>query len=466
MCTDQGYFPEELKTGCITPVHKKGDKTIVSNYRPVCSLSPFSKIFEKIIYQRMIEFINKFKLLSDTQFGFRENLSTETALLNFIDIVHKGLTLKQNTGAVFMDLSKAFDIMNHDILETKLEHYGFRGYFLQFLMSFVRKRKYFVNINGSNSETVTIDIGVPQGSTLGPLFFLLFVNDMKESSSLIKFIQFADDTTLLFSCNNFNQLQSILENESKKVSEWLTTNKLLLNTTKTQLMVFSFKRNNPKLSIVLNNTTITEVNEVNFLGVIVDKMLTWKSHIAHICSKVSKCLAILRLVKSIFPKNILKMVYMALFNSYLSYCNLIWGSATVGIVKPLFMHKKKAVRILTNSKFLEHTRPLFNKVKVLTVFQIYESNTLSFIYKCIKCNQYSKLRERILVNSNVHNHNTREKTLRVNIRARLEICKNSFLYYGINAWNNLHSDFKRINSPGYFKKKAKLYYIDQQLRFE
>ena len=142
LCIDQGYFPDELKVGCITPVYKKGEKTDVSNYRPVCSLSPFSKIFERLIYIRMLSYIEKHDLLSNTQFGFRQNLSTEAALLKLTDFVHKGLTLKQNVGTIFMDLSKAFDSMNHDILESKLEHYGFRGNVLKFLMSFVRNRTY------------------------------------------------------------------------------------------------------------------------------------------------------------------------------------------------------------------------------------------------------------------------------------------------------------------------------------
>ena len=165
---ENGYFPEELKMGCITPVFKKGDKTSVSSYRPVCSLSSFSKILERIIYDRMLKFIDVHKIFSESQFGFRKGVSTETALIDFIDYVHKGLTAKHYVGAVFMDLSKAFDVMDHDILETKLQHYGFRGTFLEFLMSFVRNRKYFVNVNGMNSNSETVNIGVPQGSTLGP----------------------------------------------------------------------------------------------------------------------------------------------------------------------------------------------------------------------------------------------------------------------------------------------------------
>ena len=141
MCIEHGYFPEELKIGCITPVFKKGDKSNISSYRPVCSLSSFSKIFEKIVYNRMLHFIDKHEILSKSQFGFRKNVSTETALANFIDYVHKGLTAKHNVGAIFMDLSRAFDVMDHNILEIKLKHYGFRGTFLKFLMSFVRNRK-------------------------------------------------------------------------------------------------------------------------------------------------------------------------------------------------------------------------------------------------------------------------------------------------------------------------------------
>ena len=262
LCIENGYFPEELKIGCITPVFKKGDKTEVSSYRPVCSLSSFSKFFERIVYNRMLQFIEKHDILSKTQFGFRKNVSTETALINFIDFVHKGLTAKHNVGAVFMDLSKAFDIMDHNILETKLNHYGFRGTFLKFLMSFVRNRKYFVNVNGKNSDTRTINIGVPQGSTLGPLLFLLYVNDMKNSSSILHFTQFADDTTCAYSCNNLIELEQILEREILKVTQWLAANKLVLNLTKTHSMLFTFKHTQQNLSIQINDTHIEEKNVI------------------------------------------------------------------------------------------------------------------------------------------------------------------------------------------------------------
>ena len=228
LCITQGYFPIELKTGCLTPIFKSGSKNDLNNYRPVCSLSPFSKILERVTYNRMIEFIDKNNIFSETQFGFRKGLSTEAALTKFIDEIHIGLNKRQYTAAVFMDLSKAFDVLNHDILKIKLEHYGFRGIFLNFILSFIRERKYFVSVNGLKSNIKTVNNGVPQGSTLGPLLFLIYVNDMKNSSNLLIFTQFADDTTTTYRGSDLDIITQTVENEIKKVFEWLTANKLII----------------------------------------------------------------------------------------------------------------------------------------------------------------------------------------------------------------------------------------------
>ena len=158
LCIKEGYFPTELKLGCITPIFKKGDKYCMSNYRPVCSLSPFSKIFERILYNRMLDFIGKNNIFSDSQYGFRKKKSAETALLDFTNYTYGGLTAKQNVGSIFMDLSKAFDVIDHSILETKLEHYGFRGIFLKLLMNFLKNRKYFVSVKGLKSDINTVNM--------------------------------------------------------------------------------------------------------------------------------------------------------------------------------------------------------------------------------------------------------------------------------------------------------------------
>ena len=456
LCIEHGYFPEELKIGCITPVFKKGDKTEVSSYRPVCSLSSFSKIFERIVYNRMLKFIEKHEILSKSQFGFRKNVNTETALINFIDFVHKGLTAKHNVGTVFMDLSKAFDVMDHNILETKLKHYGFRGTFLKILMSFVRNRKYFVNVNGMNSNTRTVNIGVPQGSTLGPLLFLIYVNDMENCSSLLHFTLFADDTTLAYSCNNLLELERTLDSEVLKVTHWLAANKLVLNLSKTHSMLFSFKRLQQNLAIRINNTHIEEKTVISFLGVQIDNKLNWKAHITQISNKISKSIAILRFLRYCYPQNVLKMIYMSLIYSHINYCNLIWGAAEDGIIEPLFLLQKKAIRIITQSHYLEHTAPLFENLKLLTVYQVYKLNCSLFIYKCLKCNYTPEFKEKIQRNSYYYDYNTRNRDLfRISQIIRLRICQRSFLNTAVEIWNSLDSVMKSFNSIPLFKSKMK-----------
>ena len=463
-CIENGYFPEELKLGCITPVFKKGDKTSVSSYRPVCSLSSFSKILERIIYDRMLKFIDVHKIFSKSQFGFRKGVSTETALIDFIDYVHKGLTAKHYVGAVFMDLSKAFDVMDHDILETKLKHYGFRGTFLEFLMSFVRNRKYFVNVNGMNSNSKTVNIGVPQGSTLGPLLFLLYVNDMINCSSTLNFSQFADDTTLAYSCLSLIVLQEILEREVLKVTHWLAANKLVLNLTKTHSMLFTFKRAQQDLVIKINNTQIEEKTVTSFLGVHIDNKLNWKAHITHISKKVSKSIAILRFLRYYYPKNVLKMIYMSLIYSHINYCNLIWGAAEDGIIEPLFKLQKKAIRIITRSHYLDHTAPLFQSLKLLTVYQVYALNCSLYTHKLLKHDYTPEFKAKIQRNSDCHDHNTRnQNSLRIISRIRLRVCQRSFLNVGVGIWNSLDSLITTIYSIPLFKSKMKSYIIKWNL---
>ncbi|CAL4202127.1 unnamed protein product, partial [Meganyctiphanes norvegica] len=228
--------------------------------------------------------------------------------------------------------------MSHSILKTKLEHYGFRGEFLNFLMSFfLENREYFVNVNGMNSSTSTVNIGVPQGSTLGPLLFLLYINDMRHCSTLLKFIQFADDTTILMRYKDFQQLKIALKNETEKVIEWLISNKLIINLSKTHSMLFTLKRGNYSLEVNIGETMLEEKSVTNFLGIVIDNKLNWKAHITHLCNKISKSIAILRFLKSSFPKRILKLIYMSLIHSHINYCNLIWGSAEKGNLKPILI---------------------------------------------------------------------------------------------------------------------------------
>jgi hypothetical protein len=204
----------------------------------------------------MYSFLEKNNILSNTQYGFRKKRSTESALINYINKIHNGLNEKQYVTSVFMDLSKAFDVIDHSILKQKLEHYGFRGAFLDFIISYVQNRQYFVSANGHKSPTKTVNIGVPQGSILGPLLFLIYVNDMKNSSNILHFLQYADDSTTTYSSDNLDNCLVVMKNECNKVLDWLTANKLIINLKKTFLMVFTNRKRQGEISIDINNQTI------------------------------------------------------------------------------------------------------------------------------------------------------------------------------------------------------------------
>ena len=403
----------------------------------------------------MIKFIDKYNILSTQQYGFRKNMGTDTALINYTDTILKGLNDKLYTVSIFMDLSKAFDVLNLEILKLKLEHYGFRNDFLGFLMSFVENREYFVSANGFISHTNTVNIGVPQGSTLGPLLFLLYINDLVNCSEKLLFSLFADDSTATYSHHNLKETMNTLREEFVKVLEWLNTNKLIINLQKTHLMLFTNRKRPQSINITVNGHVIQEKTEIKFLGVIVDNQLNWHAHVNYISNKISKSVAILRILRGFFPKHILKTLYLTLIYPYFNYCNIIWGTAYTSTLRPLTILQKKSVRLICNAEFREHTAPLFKSTKILTLNQMHTLNCAKFIYNCYNSSTYINFKYRLIQNSQIHHHNTRN---RADLRppfARLQISLNSFMIKGITIWNKLPDNIKQAHTIAYYKSKLK-----------
>ena len=235
---EQGILPEVLKIAQVLPIHKKEDIVTISNYRPISLLSVFSKIFEKAMYYRIYSFFWKYKLINTNQFGFRSNYSSEHALISSIETIKKSLDIDEIVCGVFIDLQKAFDIVNHDILLEKLNHYGIRSKENNWFRSFLTNRKQYVSINGFFSQTKIVRCGFPQGSTLEPLLFLSYINGLNNALDKCRIHHFADDTNLLFGNKCPSEISCFMNNELKLLTDWLRTNKLSLNESKTKLLIF------------------------------------------------------------------------------------------------------------------------------------------------------------------------------------------------------------------------------------
>ena len=283
----KGVFPDALKIARVIPLFKSGDKHVFTNYRPVPLLPQFSKILEKLFNNRLDSFIEKNCILSECQYGFRNSRSTYMALMDLIENICETIDKKKYVMGIFIDLKKAFDTIDHNILSNKLYHYGMRGISNDWIKSYLENRKQFVQYDDAISDYKEILCGVPQGSILGPKLFILYINDICNISEIMKFVLFADDTNILCKHENYVSLCELVNIELSKLSKWFSINKLSLNVKKTSYMVFGNRHVNNNVKIRIDMEEIEKVYVTKFLGVYIDYRLDWKRHIDHIINKVS-----------------------------------------------------------------------------------------------------------------------------------------------------------------------------------
>ena len=307
-----GTFPEQMKIAKVIPLFKKGDKLDPSNYRPISLLSTLSKILEKLIFKRTMNFLKYHNVFTNSQFGFRQKHSTIHALLNFVDKVTHAIDNYSHLIGIFLDFSKAFDTINHDILLHKLSHYGIRGKALEWFRNYLNNRKQYVSLNDHNSTLKDIKCGVPQGSILGPLLFIVYINDFCRSSDILSFILFADDSNVFFSHDNPVNLVNTVNAELNKLTEWIRANKLSLNLQKTKYMLFSNTIDTLPTNIIFDDTPLENVSDIKFLGVTVDNRLSWKPHISNICKTISRNIGVIYRLKFHIPSSSLITLYSSL----------------------------------------------------------------------------------------------------------------------------------------------------------
>ena len=450
-----GVFPERMKVAKVIPLFKKGDRLDPSNYRPISLLSALSKILEKLIFKRTISFLTTHNIFTNSQFGFRQKHSTVHALLNFVDKVAHAIDNHSHLIGIFLDFSKAFDTINHDILLYKLSHYGIRGKALEWFRNYLTKRKQYTSLNGHNSTLKEINCGVPQGSLLGPLLFIVYINDFCRSSNILSFILFADDSNVFFSHDNPNTLLDTVNSELIKLTEWIRANKLSLNLQKTKYMIFSNTVKDLPSDVVFDDTPLERVSNIKFLGITVDDKLSWKSHIVNISSTISRNIGVINRLKYFIPSSSLLTLYYSLILPYLNYGILAWGNTHKILLDRLILLQKKSLRIIFNTSIRFHTNPLFLENKILKIKDLYSFQLGQFMYNYNNNSLPSAFDSMFPKNQSFHNYPTRHSNEFHLPLLRTLLAQNTFIYTGPQYWNSLEENIRGARSLDSFKSKLK-----------
>jgi len=452
-----GIVPDDLKLSKIIPLYKNESIYDLNNYRPISILSPFSKILEKIMYTRLLSFLDKNKTLYEYQFGFRKKHSTSLAILEIVDNLLHALDNGLFTCGVFIDFSKAFDTIDHNILLSKLAHYGVRGISHDWFRSYISNRLQFVEINGIRSNLIQLITGIPQGSNLGPLLFLLYVNDIANSSQLLSFRLFADDTNLFIEDKNITSLVQNTNHELEKFSEWIKVNKLSLNMKKSKFMIISSSRKKyfANTDIRLNNTLMEKTDSIKYLGVLIDHHLTWGNHINMVCKKISKNIGIISKVRHYVDLETLKLIYYSLIYPYLQYGAITWGNTYKTRLNHLNVLNNKVIRIMTYSHYLTHCPPLYKELNILQLNDIVFIQIALFMYDYFNNNLPSAFHKYFTSVSEIHSHNTRFSHLNFHASTvHTNFGKFSLTFQGPKIWRSINNKYKLL-SRNLFTKSLK-----------
>lgn len=449
-----GSFADCLKHAIVTPLFKHGCKLTISNYRPISVLNCISKIIEKILYFRLIKFLKNNRIISDHQYGFTQNSNTLSSAMHLMDNIRQGLDKKKCVSALFIDLSKAFDMVNHELLLLRLRQIGITDTIsLSLFKNYLSSRTQNVKYGNSVGSPLNISCGVPQGSILGPVFFTIFINGIF-NLKLIGTIQlYADDMALVYNCDNLIALYEAMNSDLKDINDWLINSKLLINIEKTNYIIFKTRNkfsnvNFADYTLSLNNKIIRSVSDVEFLGLKLDEELNWKHQINKITSKINSSTFALKRLSYILPERAKWHFFNSSIMSHVSYLNPIWNTCSVTQQKMLKICINRAIRVIKKLPYRCSSQILYSE-KILPLDKFNDYSTMLLIFK-IK-NNLIKSNFEIKLNSNC----TRSNNNFVINYCRTTIGQKNLLFHGLSLYNNLPLDIKNEIRISSFKTKLR-----------
>ena len=462
---NEGKFPTCMKLAEVVPLHKGGKMSAPNNYRPISLLLTVSKLLEKVMYKRVYNFLTDTNQLYSSQYGFRSQHSCDHAINELLCTIIKNLERQCTTISIFLDLSKAFDTLEHPTIYKKLERYGIRGQALDWFKDYLNNRNLRVKCrtgeNGilTTSDTYPVEYGAPQGSCLGPLIFLIFCNDLHYHLDYLNCIQFADDTTLYLSHHSKKYLRFMLETDLENISDWFRANKLTLNVGKTNCLVFG--DNQPELTSALsiNGERMHVTRTTKFLGVWIDDRLNWNRHIEHMKNRLKSRVCMIRKGINMLTTHAKKILYHAQIESVITYGLGTWGYLlNKNQQKTLQTIQNQAIRVIEPKL---HTADIYKKHKILNVKQLTQLENFK-IWKKLDMNNLPCNLSRALTMDHMrkdlskrHGYSTRNKSLPNLPKAHTKLYRNSILFQGLRDYQLLPASVRNEKMFRNFVTKTK-----------
>ena len=453
---NEGSIPASWKHAIVTPVHKSGSKSDTSNYRPISVLPVFAKIQEKAVHEMVYSFLLKHKLLSSYQSGFRPLHSTTTSLIDITNTALHNIDKGKFTGLAFSDLSKAFDTLDHELLLMKFSDFGLNKSSVNWFKAYLTKRTQSVNINGVQSNTEPILYGVPQGSVLGPLLFIMYINDLQTVTKYCKVHLYADDTLLFFESSYVQTIEAALSEDLGHVVGWLNQNYLMLNHSKTKVMLMGTHQkliSVQSFTVNVNANDLEKLYKFKYLDVILDPCLTWKEHIEHIGNKISFRLGMLLEPEKSSQKKHAFFRLMQWFYHYLITCCCVWDGCGQENRNYLDRLLKRAVGIIAGRKATD--TDIQQTLRWPSLQCRREYHKCIQIYKCINGPAPAYLFDDFHSSEQTHNYNTRNKDLIRLPLAKTTKFQTSFKYNAAKSWNTLLRNLRHDQSLTSFQLKVK-----------